>query len=130
MIEKKINDSLQSLEQDLKDIKSARKQVEDVATSYGGLKSTIEQYVQNIDSLNNHVKEMISAVETDYNSKVESFEKDRKTILDSANDASRKLSESTDSFQQSLSTLESKLKHSLILNIITLIALVVLFLLK
>lgn len=125
MIDQKINNSLKELEQSLKNIDSARKQVEKTVGSYDGLKNTTSEYVSSLSTLTSKVKELISSIETDYKQKVSSFEKDRDTIVNSANAASQRLSDATDSFQNSLNNLESKLKYSLILNVVTLLALAV-----
>ena len=45
MIEEKINNSLKELEEGLKDIESARKQVEKTVSSYDGLTKTTAEYV-------------------------------------------------------------------------------------
>ena len=75
--------------------------------------------------LTTNVKNLIKSVETDYNQKVSAFEQDRKTIIDSANAASLKLSEASDEFKASLNNIETKLRYSMIINIITFISLLV-----
>lgn len=130
MIDQKINDSLKSLEQELRNIESARKQVEKTVDAYNGLNSSTTQYVQNLSSLTTKVKDLVAAVENDYSSKMSSFEKDRKSIIDSANAASNKLAEATDSFRKSLGNVENKLKYSLILNVIMILALIALSFIK
>ena len=124
MIDQKINNSLKELEQSLKNIDSARKQVEKTVSSYDGLNNTTSEYVSTLSTLTNNVKELISSIETDYKQNIASFEKDRKTIIDSSNAACQKLSDATDSFQNSLKNLETKLKYSLILNGVSLVVLV------
>lgn len=130
MIDQKINDSLKSLEQELRNIESARKQVEKTVDAYNGLNSSTSQYVQNLSSLTTKVKDLVAAVENDYSSKMSSFEKERKSIIDSANAASNKLAEATDSFRESLGNVENKLKYSLILDIIMILALIALSFIK
>ena len=78
------------------------------------------------------VKELVTAIGVDYNQKVAAFDKDRKSVIESANSASQKLSEATDSFKNSLNMIETKLNYSLIINIILAIALggVIVFLAK
>lgn len=123
MIDQRINDSLKELEQGLKNIDSARKQVERTINSYDGLHNSTSEYVTLLGYLTTKVKELVAAIGTDYNQKVAAFEKDRKSVIDSANSASQKLSETTDSFGNSLNKIESKLNYSLIINIILAIAL-------
>lgn len=69
------------------------------------------------------VKELVTAIEADYNQKAAAFDKDRKSVMDSAYSASQKLSEATDSFKNSLDKLAIKLNYSLVLNIVLAIAL-------
>ena len=123
MIDQKIDNSLKELEQNLQNIESARKQVERTAGSYDGLKNATSEYVSTLSTLTSKVKELISSIETDYKQKFSSFEKDRETIVDSANAASQKLSDATDRFQDSLNNLDTKLKYSLIINGVSLVAL-------
>ena len=125
MIDQKINNSLMELEQSLKNIESARKQVEKTVNSYDGLNNTTSEYVTTLSTLTTNVKNLIKSVETDYNQKVSAFEQDRKTIIDSANAASQKLSEASDGFKASLNNIETKLRYSMIINIITFISLLV-----
>ena len=51
MIEEKINNSLKELEQGLRDIESARKQVEKTVSSYDGLTKTTGDYVTKLGSI-------------------------------------------------------------------------------
>ena len=46
------------------------------------------------------------------------FEKDRKSVIDSANSAFQKFSEATDSFRNSLNKVESRLNYSLAINFV------------
>ena len=125
MIDQKINNSLKELEQSLKNIDSARKQVEKTVNSYDGLNNTTSEYVTTLSTLTTNVKNLIKSVETDYYQKLSAFEQDRKTIIDSANAASQKLSEASDGFKASLNNIETKLRYSMIINIITFISLLV-----
>lgn len=113
-------------------IDSARKQVEKTVNSYDGLNNTTSEYVTILSTLTTNVKNLIKSVETDYNQKVSAFEQDRKSIIDYANAASQKLSEASDGFNASLNDLETKLKYSMIINVITFISLlaVLFFVLK
>ncbi len=118
MIDQRINDSLKELEQGLKNIDSARKQVERTINSYDGLHNSTSEYVTQLGKLTTKIKEFVAAIGTDYNQKVAAFEKDRKSVIDSANSASQKLSEATDSFRNSLNKVESRLNYSLAINFV------------
>ena len=87
MIDQRINDSLKELEQGLKNIDSARKQVERTINSYDGLHNSTSEYVAQLGNLTTKVKELVTAIGTDYNQKATAFDKDRKVIVDSANSA-------------------------------------------
>ena len=101
----------------LKNIDSARKQVERTINSYDGLHNSTSEYVTQLGKLTTKVKELVTAIGTDYNQKATAFDKDRKVIVDSANSAIHELSNSTEAFKNSLNNVENKLKYSLIVNI-------------
>ena len=111
MIDQRINDSLKELEQGLKNIDSARKQVERTINSYDGLHNSTSEYVTQLGKLTTKVKELVTAIGTDYNQKATAFDKDRKVIVDSANSAIHELSNSTETFKNSLNNVENKLKY-------------------
>lgn len=118
MIDQRINDSLKELEQSLKKIDSARKQVEKTIESYDGLHDSVSEYVAQLEKITTKVEELIVVVGTDYTQKVEEFDKDCKSIIESANSASQKLSEVTDSFNNSLNKIEAKQNYSMIINVV------------
>lgn len=129
MIDQRINDSLKELEQGLKNIDSARKQVEKTVNSFDGLNGSTSEYVSQLGALTSKVKGLIAAIETDYNQKTATFEKDRKSIIESANSASQKLADATEAFANSLNKIDTKLKYSMIVNAILFVILgVVVFL--
>lgn len=118
MIDQRINDSLRELEQSLKNLDSARKQVEKTIESYDGLHDSASEYVAQLKKITTKVEELIAAVGTDYKQKVEEFDKDCKSIIESAKSASQKLSEATGSFNNSLNKIEAKQNYSLIINVV------------
>lgn len=118
MIDQRINDSLKELEQNLKNIDSARKQVEKTIESYDGLHDSVSEYVAQLEKITTKVEELIASVGTDYKQKVKEFDNDCKSIIESANSASQKLSEATDSFNNSLNKIEAKQNYNMIINIV------------
>ena len=118
MIDQRINDSLKELEQSLKNLDSARKQVEKTIESYDGLHDSVSEYVGQLEKITTKVEELIVVVGTDYTQQVEEFDKGCKSIIESANSASQKLSEVTDSFNNSLNKIEAKQNYSMIINIV------------
>ena len=118
MIDQRINDSLKELEQSLKNLDSARKQVEKTMESYDGLHDSVSEYVAQLEKITTKVEELIVVVGTDYTQKVEEFDKDCKSIIESANSASQKLSEATESFNNSLNKIDAKQNYCMIINIV------------
>lgn len=129
MIDQRINDSLKELEQGLKNIDSARKQVEKTVNSFDSLNGSTSEYVSQLGTLTSKVKGLIAAIETDYNQKTAAFEKDRRSIIESVNSASHELADATEAYANSLNKIDAKLKYSMIINAILFVILgVVVFL--
>ena len=122
MIDEKINNSLKELEQGLKSIESARKQVEKTVNSYDGLNSTTAEYVSKLGTITTIIQEVVDAIGKDYSQKVKAFEKDRETVIKASNAATEKLSNATEEFKVSLFEIQTKLKYSLIVNAVSLVA--------
>lgn len=130
MIDEKINNSLKELEQGLKNIESARKQVEKTVNSYDGIKATTTDYVNKLGTITNKIQEIVDSIGKDYAKKVTEFEKDREIVINASNAATEKLSNATDEFNNSLSAIQTKLKYSLIVNAVSLVAIgIIVFLL-
>lgn len=129
MIDEKINNSLRELEQGLKSMESARQQVEKTVSSYDGLNLTTAEYVSKLSNITTKVQELIDAIGQDYSQKVKMFEKDRETIINASNAATDKLSNASDEFKNSLVQIQTKLKYSLIVNVISLTAIVAIIIL-
>ena len=118
MIDQRINDSLKELEQSLKDIDSARKQVENTIHSYDWLQNSTLEYVAQLENLTAKVKELVTVVGKDYKQKVADFDKNCKSIIESANSASQNLSEATESFNNSLNKIDAKQNYCMIINVV------------
>lgn len=127
MIDQRINNSLKELEQSLKNIDSARKQVEKTVSSFDGLRDSTSQYVAQLDAITKNVKGLIASIEADYNQKTTSLEKDRTTIVETANSASIQLVDATKAFADSLNKIETKLKYSIIINVVLFVIVGLLF---
>jgi DNA repair exonuclease SbcCD ATPase subunit len=125
MIEDKINNSLRELEQGLKNVESARKQVEKTVNSYNGLNKTTAEYVSQLGVITTKVKELVDSIGNDYNLKVKAFEKDRDAVIKASFVATDKLSDATEDFKNSLFEINKKLKYGLIVNVVTLVAIAV-----
>lgn len=132
MIDEKINNSLRELEQGLKSMESARKQVEKTVNSYDGLNSTTAEYVNKLGTITTKIQELVDAIGKDYSLKVRAFDKDRETVINASTTATEKLSNATEEFKDSLVEIQTKLKYSLIVNAVSLaaIAVILFFVLK
>lgn len=120
MIDEKINNSLRELEQGLKSMESARKQVEKTVNSYDGLNSTTAEYVSKLGTITTKIQELVDTIGKDYSQKVKVFEKDRETVINAATAATKKLSNATEEYKDSLVEIQTKLKYSLIVNAVSL----------
>ena len=119
------NDLLKSLERMksvLTDIQSAKQQVEKTVNSYDGLNSTTAEYVSKLGTITTMIQEVVDAIGKDYSQKVKAFEKDRETVIKASNAATEKLSNATEEFKVSLFEIQTKLKYSLIVNAVSLVA--------
>lgn len=121
MIDEKINNSLRELEQGLKSMESARKQVEKTVNSYDGLNSTTAEYVSKLGTITTKIQELVDTIGKDYSQKVKAFEEDRETVINASTAATEKLSKASEEFKDSLVDVQTKLKYSLILNVVSLV---------
>ena len=124
MIDERINRTLSDLESGLKNIEAARKQVEKTVSAYEELKSTTAEFVVELGNITTKTKEFVDTVGEDYSQRIKSLEEDRKTIISAATTATQNLSDATEEFKKSLSEVKTKLKYSLILNAVSLVAIV------
>lgn len=130
MIDEKINNSLRELEQGLKSMESARKQVEKTVNSYDGLNSTTAEYVSKLGTITSKIQELVDTIGKDYSQKVKAFEKDRETVINVSTAAIEKLSIATEEFKNSLFEIQTKLKYSLFVNAVSIVAIaIIIFLL-
>lgn len=130
MIDERINNTLKELEQELRNIDSARKQVEKTVKSFDSLNSTTVEYVTNLGIITKNIQELVDSIKQDYKQRIEDFENDRNAIINNTNVAIEQLSNSTENFKNSLLGLKKKLQYSLILSVVTIIAVCVLYFLR
>lgn len=130
MIDEKVNKALTELEANLRNLESAREQVEKTVSSYNGLNSTTAEYVSKLDTIITKIRELVDVVGKDYGQKVKAFEKDRETVINASTAATEKLSNATEEYKNSLTDIHRKLKYNIIINVILLIVVgVIVFLL-
>lgn len=130
MIDERINNTLKELEQELRNIDSARKQVEKTVKSFDSLNSTTVEYVTNLGIITKNIQELVDSIKQDYKQRIEDFENDRNAIINNTNVAIEQLSNSTENFKNSLLGLKKKLQYSLIISVVTIIAVCVLYFLR
>ena len=132
MIDEKINNSLRELEQGLKSMESARKQVEKTVNSYDSLSTTTAEYVSKLGTVTIMIQKLVDTIGKDYSLKVKAFEKDREAVINASTAATEKLPKATEEFKGSLVEIQTKLKYSLIVNAVSLVAIasILFFLLK
>ncbi len=130
MIEEKINNSLKELENGLKDLESARKQVEKTIGSYENLSKTTREYANELGNIATKAQEIVDSIGKDYNFKIKEFERDRDTIINASNDATEKIINAAEEFKNSLSILKTRLNYSIIINVISFIAIIAILILQ
>lgn len=124
MIDKKINDTLIELEENLKSLDSARLQVTKIVESYDGLKTSTSKYVSELETITEKMKNLINSIEKDYSQKNEEFQKDRDVIYNTSSAAIKELSDATGEFKRLLRGIQDKLKYNIIINVISLIVII------
>lgn len=152
MIDDRINKTLSDMEANLKQVESARKQVESTVNSFNGLTLKTDQYVSSLSKANDNMTNLIQLVGDDYEKKVKSFEKDQKEIVDSCNSAISTVNQASNNIQQNVNAaiqninntsenvkenvsstidlLQKKMNYILIFNAIILMVMIILFFLK
>jgi hypothetical protein len=79
-------------------------------------------YVSKLGTITTKVQELVDNVGKDYAQKVGNFERDRDKILKSTQAATEKLSSAIDGFNDSLYGIENRLRYSIIINVLSFVA--------
>lgn len=131
MIDEKINKTLSELEANLRNVESARKQVESTVNAYDGLKTVTENYVKSLSSISDNLNAIINTIGKDYNNNVESFRKDSKTIADSCNTLISKIDNVVEETKSNVSLqmkrFHRKFTYVIICNVIVWITILMIF---
>lgn len=131
MIDEKINKTLSELEANLRNVESARKQVESTVNSYEGLKAVTANYVKNLSSIGNNLDTLITAIGEDYKNNTESFRQDCKEITTSCNSLISKINDAVEDIKDEVSSLiekfHKKFIYIIICNVIVWITMLILF---
>ena len=126
MIDERINNTLNELEKGLINIESARKQVENTVNSFNALTGTTTEFVNQLGTITTKIHELVECIGQDYEQKVKIFEKDRDAIINASTDAIGKISNAIEDYKESLSIIQTNLKYSMVINAISLFAIVAL----
>ena len=134
MIDEKINQTLSELENSLRNIDSARQQVENTVNSYSGLKVATSDYVRSLSSINDNLQELVTAIDKDYRSKAESFDKDRKNISESCQATISAINKSVEDITNKVSSnidkIHRQFTYLLICNFILFVTMIILYFLS
>ena len=134
MIDEKINQTISELENSLRNIDSARQQVENTVNSYSGLKVATSDYVRSLSSINDNLQELVTAIDKDYRSKAESFDKDRKNISESCQATISAINKSVEDITNKVSSnidkIHRKFTYLLICNFILFVTMIILYFLS
>lgn len=85
MIDERINKSLTEIETQLRNLESARVQVDKTVNAFDELNSTTKDYVSSLNEIYSKLADLINLVGEDYTKNVSEFKKDRAEIINSTN---------------------------------------------
>lgn len=131
MIDEKINKTLSELEANLRNVESARKQVESTVNSYEGIKAVTANYVKNLSSIENNLHALITSIGVDYEKNTDSFRKDCKEITKSCNYLILKINDAVEDINEKASSqiekIHKKFMYVIICNVIVWVTMLILF---
>lgn len=131
MIDEKINKTLSELETNLRNIESARKQVENTVNSYDGLKTETANYVKSLSTIKDNLNALITAIGEDYENNTKSFRRDCKAITDSCNSLISKINDAVEDINGKVSSqiekIHKKFMYVIICNVIVWVTMLILF---
>ena len=131
MIEEKINKTLSELEANLRNVESARKQVESTVNSYEGIKAVTANYVKNLSSIENNLHALITAIGADYEKNTDSFQRDCKEITTSCNSLISKINDAVENINGKVSSqidkIHKKFMYVIICSVIVWVTMLMLF---
>ena len=134
MIDDKINDSLKEIERELQNVRSARNQVNSTVASYEALRTATSSYVNSLNNIKEEVTKLVKVVGEDYKGITIDFKKQQNEIQEKAKSTLESISKATEQVQNSVASniksLQTKLTLALVINILTIIAIVVLHFIK
>lgn len=134
MIDDKINESLKEIERELQNVKSARNQVDSTVASYEALRNATSSYVTSMNNIKEEVTKLVKVVGDDYKGITTDFKEQQSEIHAMAKSALESISEAAaqvqDSVANSIKSIQTKLTLALVINTLTIIAIVALHFIK
>lgn len=131
MIDEKINKTLSELEANLRNVESARKQVESTVNSYEGIKAVTANYVKNLSSIENNLHALITAIGADYEKNTDSLQRDCKEITTSCNSLISKINDAVENINGKVSSqidkIHKKFMYVIICSVIVWVTMLMLF---
>ena len=131
MIDEKINKTLSELEANLRNVESARKQVESTVNSYEGIKAATANYVKNLSSIENNLHALITSIGTDYEKNTDSFRRDCKEITTSCNSLISKINDAVEDINgkvcSQIEKIHKKFIYVIMCNVIVWVTMLILF---
>ena len=110
---------MSELEANLRNVESARKQVESTVNSYEGIKAVTANYVKNLSSIENNLHALITAIGADYEKNTDSFQRDCKEITTSCNSLFSKINDAVENINGKVSSQIDKIHKKFMYVIIT-----------
>lgn len=134
MIDDKIQRTLYELEQQLRGIDSAHKQVKTTVSAFEELQNETSAYVRNLGRIQESIHSIVSLLEHHNKEQTFAIEKDREQIIKSCNTAIEQLSTATQDAKESINTaissFNNKLNIIIGLNIVAVVVVVLCLLSK
>lgn len=131
MIDERIDKTLSELETNLRNIESARKQVENTVNSYDGLKTVTANYVKSLSTIRENIDVLITTIGKDYENNTKSFRRDCNVITDSCNSLISKIDKVVEETKNNMSLqidrFHKKFMYVIICNIIIWVTMLILF---
>lgn len=111
MIDDRINTALRELEQELRNIDSARSQVVKTVNSFNGLSNTTKEYIDQLAAIMRKLKDLSELVEHDFDNKSTALV----GVMENINAAVSKI---TTDFSENVKSVQKKLHYTLIMNVV------------
>lgn len=134
MIDERINKTLSDMEANLRQVESAKKQVESTVNSFSGLTGTTSQYVNSLSRINKNLDSLVRIVGEDYEKNIQDLNQEKDAILQACNSALESLNSATEDVKEnvanSIEELRKKMNYTIIANAVIFVVMLILFFIK